>query len=76
MKLRYDTCTLSLCSLRYLGRLDTWNACLEDVEDLRDEIMDFSVDLTLFEQFGSRSLPLPPQQRQEFNEGEHFALQV
>lgn len=65
-------------SLRFLGRLDTWNASFLDVDQLRYEISEYNIDLTIFEQFGStdglEALQQMQQehQHQQGNEGEEF----
>ena len=68
-------------SIRYLGRLDTWNMSFFDVDELRYEIKEYNVDLTIYEQFGSggggqggpnhvEDLHHQPQN----NEGEEFVI--
>ena len=39
-------------SIRYLGRLDTWSVSYFDVDELRYEIREYNIDLTVYEQFG------------------------
>ena len=40
-------------SIRYIGRLDSWNVGWTEVEELRFEIQHFNLDVTLGEQFNN-----------------------
>ena len=40
-------------SIRYIGRLDSWNVAWTEVEELRFEIRHFNLDVSLGEQFNN-----------------------
>ena len=61
-------------SIRYLGRLDTWNVSFLDVDELRYEIKEYNVDLTIYEQFSSSVADNVHDQPQQGNEGEEFIV--
>lgn len=44
---------VSFFSIRYIGRLDSWNVAWTEVEELRFEIRHFNLDVTLGEQFNN-----------------------
>ena len=44
---------LHFYSIRYIGRLDSWNVGWTEVEELRFEIQHFNLDVTLGEQFNN-----------------------
>ena len=59
-------------SIRYLGRLDTWNVSFFDVDELRYEIKEYNIDLTIYEQFGSGVTVEDLHDQPQNNEGEEF----
>ena len=66
-------------SVRFLGRLDTWQLDFLEVEEMRYEISEYNIDLTLWEQFSSLEMAhllpdarAPHNQNQGVPEGAEF----
>ena len=61
---------LSLCfSLRFIGRLDTWNTNWMEIEAIRSELMGCNIDIRLWELFDSQS-----RQEAVFREGDEIMV--